>query len=91
MARIHVLQQRPQTQADQISLLTELAYEGAVANEADSEDMLNAVIVTLPAIPKGPHKRKPCTVLITAQEVPAQGEILVDYGDDQDEEWQHRQ
>ena len=91
LATIHELQQREQSPEVQTSLLTELAYAGAVANEADSHDMLNAVIVTLPAIPSGRERRQPCTVLITAQEVPAQGEILVDYGDDQDEEWQHRQ
>ena len=90
VARIHELQQREQSPEVQTRLLTELAYAGAVANEADSHDMLNAVIVTLPAIPSGRERRQPCTVLITAQEVPAQGEILVDYGDDKDEPWQHR-
>ena len=91
VARIHELQQSQQSSAEQTRLLTELAYAGAVANEADSQDMLNAVIVTLPANPSKRASRQPCTVLITAQEVPAQGEILVDYGDDKDEPWQHRQ
>ena len=90
VARIHELQQSQQSSAAQTRLLTELAYAGAVANEADSQDMLNAVIVTLPANPSKRARRHPCTVLITAEEVPAQGEILVDYGDDKDEPWQHR-
>ena len=84
-------QQSQQSPEVQTRLLTELAYAGAVANEADSQDMLNAVIVTLPAIPSGRERRQPCTVLITAKAVPSAGELLVDYGDDQDEAWQHRQ
>ena len=90
VAKIHRLQQQLLTDAVKNSLQTELALAGAVANEADSEDVFNAVIVTLPAVSAGPSKRKPCTVLITAKRVQQQEELLVDYGDDPDQQWQHR-
>ena len=90
MAKIHQLQQQLLTDAVKNSLQTELALAGAVANVADSEDVFNAVIVTLPAVSAGPSKRKPCTVLITAKRVQQQEELLVDYGDDPDQQWQHR-
>ena len=91
VARIHALEQGQQTERDQTSLKTELAFAGAVANEADSQDLLNAVIVTLPAVPAGQYRRKECTVLITSKAVPKEGELLVDYGDDIDLCWPHRQ
>ena len=91
VARIRALEQGQQTPSHQTSLETELAFAGAVANEADSQDLLNAVIVTLPAVPAGQYRRKECTVLITSKAVPKEGELLVDYGDDIDLCWPHRQ
>ena len=90
VARIARFQEQDLTDAVKNSLQTELALAGAVANEADSEDVLNAVIVTVPAVSAGPSKRKPCSVLITAKQVLQHEEILVDYGHDPDQQWQHR-